>query len=370
MNSPSSEFWQGRDVLVTGHTGFKGSWLCLWLARMGARVHGYALPAVAGPEGEEPLFRTTRVVEVLVSHNEADLCDHERLFRVWRDSRATVLLHLAAQPLVRESYRRPYETFEINVMGTAAALEALRRTGRPAAAVLVTTDKCYENAEEIWGRRETDPLGGHDPYSASKAAAELTVASWRQAFFSQRSGVRVATARAGNVIGGGDFAADRLVPDLARACRAGQVALVRNPRSVRPWQHVLECLSGYLLLAERLLTDPDNPEWPSAWNFGPEPGDLRPVSSLAESFCASWGPEAGWHHASEPNAPLESDFLSLCIDKASLRLGWRPRWNVDEAVARTAAWYRAWAEDPSPINLSQLTNSQINEYMHEGVSHA
>ena len=364
MNVPSPEFWLGRDVLVTGHTGFKGSWLCLWLAEMGARVHGYALPAVIGQEGEEPLFRAAGVADILASHQEADVRYHERLFQVWRNSGASVLFHLAAQPLVRESYRQPYETFAVNTLGTVAALEALRRAGRPAAAVLVTTDKCYENFEEVWGRRETDPLGGHDPYSASKAAAELAVAAYRRSFFPLRSGVRLATARAGNVIGGGEWAAERLVPDLARACRAGRGALVRNPRSVRPWQHVLDCLSGYLLLAERLLTEPDNPEWCSAWNFGPEPGDAWPVERLAEEFCKAWGPGAVWRDISEPEAPKETALLHLCIDKASRRMGWRPRWNTGEAVARTAAWYRAWASDSS--HLSQITRRQLEEYMTAG----
>jgi CDP-glucose 4,6-dehydratase len=309
------------------------------------------------------LFHAAGVAETLASHHEADLRDHERLFRVWRDSGATVLFHLAAQPLVRESYRQPYETFAVNALGSAAALEALRRAGRPAAAVLVTTDKCYENFEEVWGRRETDPLGGHDPYSASKAAAELAAASWRRAFFSPESGVRLATARAGNVIGGGDWAAERLVPDLARACRAGRSAPVRNPGSVRPWQHVLESLSGYLLLAERLLTEPENPEWPSTWNFGPKPGEFWTVRRLAESFCAAWGAGASWSDVSDPAAPFESAFLSLCIDKASRRLGWRPRWNTAEAVARTAVWYRAWADDASPARLGRIIREQIEEYM-------
>jgi CDP-glucose 4,6-dehydratase len=347
MSFPSPALWSGREVLVTGHTGFKGAWLCLWLARLGARVHGYALPPAAGPEGEASLFEAAGVRSLLASHCEADLRDRGRLARLWRESGAAVLFHLAAQPLVREGYRRPYETFEVNVLGTAAVLEALRLAGRPAAAVLVTTDKCYENFEEVWGRRETDPLGGHDPYSASKAGAELAAAAWRRSFFPgeflKEHGVRVATARGGNVVGGGDWAADRLVPDLARAALAGRKALVRNPNSVRPWQHVLDCLAGYLLLAERLLAEPFAPRWCSAWNFGPEAGDIWPVGRLADSFGAAWGPGAGWRDASEPGAPPETGFLSLCIDKARRDLGWRPRWSTAEAVERTAAWYKASA---------------------------
>ena len=367
MSFPSPQLWSGREVLVTGHTGFKGSWLCLWLAKLGARVHGYALPPTAGPEGEAPLFEAAGVSALLASHCEADLRDRDRLARLWRESGANVLFHLAAQPLVREGYRQPYETFEVNVLGTAAVLEALRLTGRPAAAVLVTTDKCYENFEEVWGRRETDPLGGHDPYSASKAGAEVAAAAWRRSFFPveklKEHGVRVATARGGNVIGGGDWAAERLVPDLARAALAGRKAVVRNPHSVRPWQHVLDCLAGYLRLAERLLAEADNPAWCSAWNFGPEAGDVWPVGRLADSFCAAWGQEAGWRDALEPGAPPETGFLSLCIDKAGRDLGWRPRWSTAEAVDRAAAWYKGQAAgEPS----SGLCLEQIWEYTNLG----
>jgi CDP-glucose 4,6-dehydratase len=309
------------------------------------------------------LFEAAGVRSVLASHYEADLRDRSFLAKVWQESGATVLFHLAAQPLVREGYRQPYETFEVNTLGTAAVLEALRLAGRPAATVLVTTDKCYENFEEVWGRRETDPLGGRDLYSASKAGAELAAAAWRQSFFPaedlKEHGVRVATARGGNVIGGGDWAVDRLVPDLARAALAGRKALVRNPDSVRPWQHVLDCLAGYLLLAERLLIEPLAPQWCSAWNFGPEAGDVWPVGRLADAFCAAWGSGADWRDASEPGAPPETGFLSLCIDKARRDLGWRPRWATAEAVTRTAAWYKyQGAGKPS----SSLCLEQIREY--------
>ena len=345
MSLPSPDLWRNKEVLVTGHTGFKGSWLCLWLARMGVRVHGYALPPVPGPKGESSLFETAGIRNLLASHCEADLRDKNRLIRVWQESGATVLFHLAAQPLVLESYRQPYETFEINVLGTVAVLEALRMAGRPAAAVLVTTDKCYENFEEVWGRRETDPLGGHDPYSTSKAGAVVAVAAWRRSFFPaenlQKHGIRVATARGGNVIGGGDWATNRLVPDLARAALARQTALVRNPHAVRPWQHVLDCLAGYLILAERLLTEPENHKWCSAWNFGPEAGDFWPVSRLADAFCKTWGPEANWQEISDLKAPHETGFLSLCIDKAARILGWCPRWDAAKAVTRSVNWYKA-----------------------------
>jgi CDP-glucose 4,6-dehydratase len=360
--------WRDRDVLVTGHTGFKGAWLCLWLNRLGARIHGYALPTASGSQGELSLFDAAGVRDILTSHCEADLRDRDCLLRAWRDSGATALFHLAAQPLVREGYARPYETFEINTQGTVAVLDVVRAVGRPSAAVMVTTDKCYENFEAVWGRRETDPLGGSDPYSASKAAAEVVVASYRQSYFPaaglKEHRIRVATARGGNVIGGGDWAADRLMPDLARAALSGRAAVVRNPSSVRPWQHVLDCVSGYIVLAERLLAEPDNPEWCSAWNFGAEPGDFWTVARLADAFCSAWGRQASWREESGFAAPPETGILSLCIDKAVRRLGWRPRWNTAQAVAATAAWYNASARPEFEAGAACIRD--ICDYMEMG----
>jgi CDP-glucose 4,6-dehydratase len=343
---PDGDFWKGRDVLVTGHTGFKGSWLSLWLARLGARVHGYALPAAAGPEGETPLFASAGVEKILASHTEADLREPGRFRDTWANRGANVLFHLAAQPLVRESYRAPLETFEVNAMGTAIVLEALRSVGRPAAAVFVTTDKVYENSEEVWGRRESDRLGGHDLYSASKTAGELLVAAYRASFFNvasadgKTSGIRVATARAGNVIGGGDWASERLVPDLARAFSRKKAAKIRKPKAVRPWQHVLEPLGAYLLLAETLFRDPTENLWTGAWNFGPKPDELWPVEALADAFRDAWGEGARWKDASRKEAFHETSFLHLSVDKARALLDWRPRWGTGESVARTARWYR------------------------------
>jgi CDP-glucose 4,6-dehydratase len=291
------------------------------------------------------LFVSAEVRSKLASHREADVRDSALLANVWRDSGATVLFHLAAQALVRESYLKPYETFEVNAMGTVAVLEALRLANRPTSAVLITTDKCYENFESLWGRREIDPLGGRDPYSASKSAAEIAASAYRSSFFqagtlAANPSVRLATARAGNVIGGGDWATDRLVPDLARALLGNQKAIIRNPKAIRPWQHVLEPLLGYIILAERLWNEPDKDIWRSAWNFGPDHLDLWPVSSVADAFCAVWGDLAQWQNISDPTAPYESSFLSLSIEKAVQVMGWKPRWPTIEAVKKTASWYR------------------------------
>ncbi|RMG12507.1 MAG: CDP-glucose 4,6-dehydratase [Planctomycetota bacterium] len=338
--------YRGRSVFVTGHTGFKGAWLTLWLHRLGARVSGYAL----APPTDPSLFAAARVEELLSAHHEADLRETERLERAVADAAPDVVFHLAAQALVRPSYAAPRETFAVNVVGTAALLDAVRALGRPCPVVAVTSDKCYENREQVWGYREDDPFGGHDPYSASKGAAEVLVASYRRSF-----GMRLASARAGNVIGGGDWAADRIVCDLARAVAAGEPLEVRSPRAVRPWQHVLEPLSGYLLLGARLL-ESDDPRWASGWNFGPLPGDELTVRELVERFLAAWG-EGSWRDASDPKQPHEAKVLRLCVDKALWELGWRPRWSADEAIRRTVEWYRAFHAgegDPRALALAQI----------------
>jgi CDP-glucose 4,6-dehydratase len=328
-------------VFVTGHTGFKGSWLALWLHRLGAHVTGYALP----PSTQPNCFAAARVLDCLEDHLEADIRDADKLAACLRAARPEVVFHLAAQPLVRESYRTPSETFAVNVQGTVNVLEAVRRLESPCAVVVATSDKCYLNQEQVWGYRECDPVGGHDPYSASKAAAEIVAASYRDSFFPpaqvERHGVQVATARAGNVIGGGDWSADRIVTDMVRCLQAGQPVGVRNPRAVRPWQHVLEPLSGYLTLAAHMLADP-GPRWCSAWNFGPASGEELPVGSLVELFLEAWG-GGSWQDLSQPGALHEAGMLRLAIDKAIWELGWRPRWSVREAVTRTAQWYQAFA---------------------------
>jgi CDP-glucose 4,6-dehydratase len=338
-----TEAFAGRSVFVTGHTGFKGSWLSLWLSRLGARVTGYAL----APPTDPCAFLACGVRDVLAAHHQADIRDGVRLAQAMRECAPEVVFHLAAQPLVRASYEQPRETIEVNVVGTASVLDAVRALGTPCAVIVVTSDKCYDNREHVFGYRETDPLGGLDPYSASKGAAEIVVASYRQSFFPhgrvKAHGVRLASARAGNVIGGGDWAQDRIVADAARSLSAGQAVPVRNPRSTRPWQHVLEPLGGYLLLAARMLAAPDDANLADAWNFGPSNLEAVTVGELVDLFVTAWG-AGSWKDASLGEHPHEAQLLRLSIDKAVTLLGWRPRWPVSEAVRRTAVWYRRFYE--------------------------
>lgn len=352
--------YAGRRVLVTGHTGFKGSWLTLWLNDLGAEVTGYALtpdttPALYERAGVEPSGRSVL----------GDVRDAARLAAVVREGRPEVVLHLAAQSLVRRSYREPLETLQTNVLGTANLLEAVRAAGRPCAVVIVTSDKCYENQERAEGYREHEPMGGHDVYSMSKGAAELVTASWRRSFFAPprlaEHGVAVATARAGNVVGGGDWAADRIVPDAIGALAAGKPIPVRNPAGVRPWQHVLEPLSGYLLLGTRLL-GPQAAGHAEAWNFGPRLEDARPVREVVEALIGAWG-SGRWDDQHDPHAPHEAGLLRLDIGKATSRLGWAPRWSFDETFRRTVEWYRAFHAGASTGALADLCRAQIHHYL-------
>ena len=328
--------YQGKRVFVTGHTGFKGSWLSLWLARFGAEVTGYALPPVTEPS----LFDSAGIADCL-RHIEGDVRDAAALEKALAEAEPHFIFHLAAQPLVLDSYAAPAETFAINVSGSINLMEAVRRTGTRAVVVMVTTDKVYLNREWEHGYREDDPLGGHDPYSASKAAMEIAVSSWRNSFFpparASEHGVRMASARAGNVIGGGDWSGNRLVPDLVRALPRNVQAELRNPKSLRPWQHALEPLGGYLLLGAKLAGQ-GGEAYAEAWNFGPLPTDVRNVGDLAGALLAHWGRE-GWKDVSDPGAPHEAGLLRLSIDKAVSRLGWHPVWDFAETVARTADWY-------------------------------
>lgn len=349
-------------MFITGHTGFKGSWLSLWLNALGARVTGYALAPPTTPS----LFETAGVQDDLSRHVEADIRDAGSLESALRASDADVVLHLAAQSVVRIGYAEPLETFSVNVIGTAVVLEAVRAVGRPCAVVVVSSDKCYANDETGRAFVETDPLGGDDPYSASKAGTEIVVGAWRRSYFPPEShaehGIAVATARAGNVIGGGDWTPDGIIADTARAIDEGRSVNIRNPDAVRPWQHVLEPLSGYLELGARLLEPGGAAAFGEAWNFGPSRDDDATVRELVERFLAAWG-SGSWEDASDPSHPHESHVLRLATDRAEQRLGWRPRWNLDEAVERTAGWYRAYAG--AAANARAATLADVRAYMNE-----
>jgi len=346
------EFWRDRSVVVTGHTGFKGGWLVTWLLDLGARVTGYALT----PHTTPSYFVRCGLAERVTSH-VADVRDAEALQGALATARPSVVFHLAAQPIVRLSYRAPLETISINVLGTATLLEAIRHTPSVEAVVVVTSDKCYENIERPQGYLETDPLGGHDPYSASKAAAELIASAYRRSFFAER-GPRVATVRAGNVIGGGDWAADRLVPDAMRALVAGDPIRVRNPAAVRPWEHVLEPLGGYLRLAERLA---GSERFAGAWNFGPRDSDAVPVGVLADLIVGQWE-GAHWESTPEDKPPHEAGLLRLDWTKARTQLGWHPGLTLKEAVAVTVRWYRTAAGPATPEAMYALSVEQIRDY--------
>jgi CDP-glucose 4,6-dehydratase len=345
-------FYASKTVLITGHTGFKGSWLALWLHHLGARVFGYGHGAPTSPS----LFE---LIQGHAIENEypGDVRDGVRMQEVFGTVRPDVIFHLAAQPLVRRSYLDPLPTFTINALGTAQVLEAVRVARVPAHVVVITTDKCYENVGKPEGYQESDALGGHDIYSASKAAAELAVQAWRRSFFQDNPALgNVASARGGNVIGGGDYAEDRLVPDCVRALLAGETIAVRNPHSTRPWQHVLDCLSGYLWLGARLGLDGKNAKVASAFNFGPDPTANRPVVDLVEGILQVW--PGAWKSLAPPNAPHEASKLNLNIEKAARVLGWRPTWDFETTVRETMTWYQRrhlnGAEEMVKFSIDQI----------------
>ena len=346
-------FWAGRRVVITGHTGFKGAWLAFWLAELGAEVSGLALPPDTTPNLHDILDLPARGRFV-----HADINDRAALDKLIRSARPEVVIHMAAQALVRRSYAAPIETFAANVVGVVTLLDVVRHCPETRAVVIVTSDKAYENLNWPWGYRETDALGGHDPYSASKACAEIAAASMRRAYFhSGGHPARIATARAGNVIGGGDWAADRLTPDIVRGCLSEEgVVRLRNPAAVRPWQHVLEPLSAYLMLAQRLYTAPDGVD--EAWNIGPDAAENRPVRMVAEALVAALG-RGRIELTPEVDAPHEAHLLALDCAKARARLGWRPRLDFAATIALTASWYSAWARGEA---MAPLTSAQIASF--------
>ncbi len=341
------KFWQGKRVFLTGHTGFKGGWLALWLADMGAEVHGYALT----PPTEPNFFTVCNLQGRFAESTIADIRDPATLNRAIQMAQPDIVIHLAAQPLVRYSYAAPVETYAVNVMGTVNLLEAVRQTPCVKAVVNVTTDKCYENREWVWPYRESEALGGFDPYSSSKACSELVTASYRRSFL-EPAGIYLGSARAGNVIGGGDWAADRLIPDFLRALDAGQTLIIRSPQATRPWQHVLEPLAGYLTLAENLYSE--GKRFAEAWNFAPEDSDACSVQWIVEYLC-NQVPSAAWHCDTAPQ-PHEANILKLDSSKAKTRLGWRPRWNLQSALGMTLAWHQAWRQgsDMAAVGLKQI----------------
>jgi CDP-glucose 4,6-dehydratase len=344
----------GRRVLLTGHTGFKGAWMALWLSKLGASVTGLALPPTTSPNA----FDAAGVAGVVARSVEGDIRDRAAVAAVVAEARPELVLHMAAQSLVPAAAVAPVETFEVNVLGTANVLEAVRDAGRPCAVVVVTSDKCYEDRDQVWGYRESDPLGGSEPYAASKAGAELVVAAYRRSYFPPGggSGVLLASARAGNVVGGGDWAPWRLVPDAVRALVAGDVLRLRNPGQVRPWQHVLEPLAGYLVLSTRLLAGDASAAGP--WNFGPAPGQEAPVARLVDELFTAWG--AGRWQQDVGLATPETRQLRLAVDKAVAELGWLPRWDRGELVRRTVAWYRRYHEGDGDARAA--CTDDINAY--------
>ncbi len=348
------DFWKGKKVLLTGHTGFKGSWMSLWLKELGANVVGYSLE----PATEPSLFKLAKV-EQHIDSRIGDIRDLAQLKSVFEECKPEIVIHMAAQALVLRSYQDPIESYMTNVIGTANVFEAIRECPSVEVVVNVTTDKCYENKEWHWGYRETEPMGGHDPYSSSKGCSELVTTTYAKCFFNQESKVKLASARAGNVIGGGDWADNRLVPDFMRAILQGETLVIRSPNAIRPWQHVLEPISGYLLLAEKLGSE-NGRDFASAWNFGPYDMDARPVSWIADTLCAKWQDNAKWELDSPDKVhPHEANYLKLDCSKARAELGWGPRLNLETALDWIVDWYKNYQQNN---DMYTTTLAQIKRY--------
>lgn len=354
------DFWRGKRVFLTGHTGFKGSWLAIWLQSLGAELTGYALNPPTNPS----LFEVARVGEGMRSVI-GDIRDFPRLSAAMREAQPEIVIHLAAQSLVRYSYANPVETYATNVMGTIHVLESIRQAGGVRAVVNITSDKCYENREWVWGYRENEPMGGHDPYSNSKGCSELATAAYRSSFFNTadyaKHGVALASARAGNVIGGGDWAKDRLIPDIIAAFLERRPVIIRSPHAIRPWQHVLEPLRGYLMLSERLWHD--GPQFSEGWNFGPNDEDAKPVQWIVERMAETWGDAAAWSLDCGDH-PHEAGYLKLDISKARSKLGWHPHWDLRDALKHIVDWHRALqrGENMRDLTLDQITRHENTSF--------
>lgn len=352
-------FYRGKRVLVTGHTGFKGSWLSIWLHELGAEVAGVA----QAPFTERDNYVLSGIGKKIKADLRADIRDGERLKEIFRKYQPEIVFHLAAQPLVRLSYDIPVETYETNVMGTIHVLEAIRATESVKVGVMITTDKCYENKEQIWGYRENEPMGGYDPYSSSKGAAEIAINSWRRSFFNPKDygtkhHVSISSVRAGNVIGGGDWALDRIIPDCIKALEANLPIEIRSPRAIRPWQHVLEPLSGYMLLAQKMWDEPTN--YSEGWNFGPRTESITPVWDVAMEVVKEYR-SGDLKDLSDPNALHEAKLLMLDISKAKFQLGWEPRMNIHQCIALTVDWYKRYRD----MNVYELCVEQIRKYIRD-----
>lgn len=350
LASVDSSFWHGKRVLLTGHTGFKGSWLSLWLQSMGAQLQGLALD----PPTQPSLYIEAKVAQGM-SSSIGDIRDYDFVMNVVATFKPEIVIHMAAQPLVRYSYKNPIETYATNVMGTVHLLEAIRQVGSAKVVVNVTTDKCYENKEWVWGYREDEPMGGFDPYSSSKGCSELVTSAYRRSYF-DGSGIALGSARAGNVIGGGDWAQDRLVPDILRAFEKLEPVVIRNPYATRPWQHVLEPLSGYLILAEKLWHEPK--EYSQAWNFGPKDEDAKPVGWIVDALVKLWGKGASWSldHTEQSH---EANYLKLDISKARHQMNWSPRWSLQEALGRIVQWHQQYK---AGADMRDFCLQQIDDY--------
>lgn len=352
-----ASFWQGKRVFITGHTGFKGSWLTLWLHSMGAVLKGFSL----NPPTEPSLYQSAAVNSVIDS-TIGDIRDFDKLYSAINEFKPEIVFHMAAQPLVRLSYDEPIETYSTNVMGTVHLLEAVKRVGGVKAVINITSDKCYENREWVWGYRENEAMGGYDPYSNSKGCAELVASSYRNSFFNEKDygkhGVALASVRAGNVIGGGDWAKDRLIPDILRSFENQQTVIIRNPHAIRPWQHVLEPLSGYIIIAQRLYSE--GLAFAEGWNFGPREDDAMPVQFIVETMVKIWGDDAAWQ-LDGADHPHEAHYLKLDCSKARSRLQWQPRWDLVETLGRIVRWHKAWIAGE---DMLVLTQREINEYMY------